>query len=204
MTEKPFTRTIKKAKDMTRHNTPSHHPTTTDNAPRLLSRHTLMCLLLAACAASPLGHATQVCAQSDTPRIGAQNMEEFNVAKPALKDSIADAEEQQYTGPIYNVVEQMPSFPGGNAALMKFIFTNLQYPEEAKKNGLQGRVVVELVVEPDGCITNVRIGPFSHAGKSLCDEAIRVVKSMPRWNPGQHGGKAVRVRFRVPVSFRIP
>ena len=189
---------------MTHHDTPSQRPTTTADTPRLLSRHTLLCLLLAACAASPLGHTTQVCAQSDTPRIGAQNVEEYDAPKPTSNDSIADAEEPQYTGPIYNVVEQMPSFPGGNAALMKFISTNLKYPEEAKKNGLQGRVVVELVVEPDGHITNVRIGPFSQADKSLCDEAIRVVKNMPRWTPGRQGGEAVRVRFSVPVSFRIP
>lgn len=102
---------------------------------------------------------------------------------------------------IYTVVEQMPMFPGGDADMMKFLAQTVQYPPVAAKNGVQGRVVVGFVVERDGSLTDVCI--LRGADPSLDREAMRVVKSMPNWTPGKHNGKLVRVRYQVPISFRL-
>lgn len=102
---------------------------------------------------------------------------------------------------IFTVVEQMPMYPGGDAALMGYLRDNIKYPTVAAENGVQGRVVVGFVVERDGSITDVNI--LRGVDPSLDREAMRVVKSMPRWNPGKQNGSAVRVKFQVPVSFRL-
>ena len=102
---------------------------------------------------------------------------------------------------IFTVVEQMPMYPGGDAALMGYLRDNIKYPTVAAENGVQGRVVVGFVVERDGSITDVNI--LRGVDPSLDREAMRVVKSMPRWNPGKQNGSAVRVKYRVPVSFRL-
>ena len=102
---------------------------------------------------------------------------------------------------IFTVVEQMPMFPGGDAALMGYLRDNIKYPTVAAENGVQGRVVVGFVVERDGSITDVNI--LRGVDPSLDREAMRVVKSMPRWNPGKQNGSAVRVKYQVPVSFRL-
>ena len=95
----------------------------------------------------------------------------------------------------------MPSFPGGNEALMKFLQENVKYPVVAQENGVQGRVVVSFVVERDGSITDVKV--VRSVDPSLDKEATRVVKSMPHWIPGKQNGAAVRVKYNVPVSFRL-
>lgn len=102
---------------------------------------------------------------------------------------------------IFTVVEQMPMYPGGDGALMGYLRDNIHYPTVAAENGVQGRVVVGFVVERDGSITDVKI--LRGVDPSLDREAMRVVKSMPRWNPGKQNGSAVRVQYRVPVSFRL-
>ena len=102
---------------------------------------------------------------------------------------------------VFDIVEQMPSFPGGSAALMKFLSENIKYPVVAQENGVQGRVVVAFVVERDGSITDVHIA--RGVDPSLDKEAVRVVKSMPKWTPGKQNGSAVRVKFNVPVAFRL-
>ena len=102
---------------------------------------------------------------------------------------------------IFTVVEQMPMFPGGDAALMGYLRDNMHYPTVAAENGVQGRVVVGFVVERDGSITDVNV--LRSVDPSLDREAMRVVKSMPRWNPGKQNGSAVRVKYQVPVSFRL-
>ena len=102
---------------------------------------------------------------------------------------------------VFDIVEQMPSFPGGPAALMKFLHDNIKYPVVAQENGVQGRVVVAFVVERDGSITDVHIA--RGVDPSLDKEAVRVVKSMPKWTPGKQNGSAVRVKFNVPVAFRL-
>lgn len=102
---------------------------------------------------------------------------------------------------IFDVVEQMPTFPGGDAALMKYLRDNIHYPTVAAENGVQGRVVVGFVVEKDGSITDVNI--LKGQDPSLDKEAMRVVKSMPKWIPGKQNGSSVRVKFQVPVQFRL-
>ena len=102
---------------------------------------------------------------------------------------------------IFTVVEQMPMYPGGDAALMGYLRDNIKYPTVAAENGVQGRVVVGFVVERDGSITDVNV--LRSVDPSLDREAMRVVKSMPRWNPGKQNGSAVRVKYQVPVSFRL-
>lgn len=102
---------------------------------------------------------------------------------------------------IFTVVEQMPMYPGGDAALMGYLRDNIKYPTVAAENGVQGRVVVGFVVERDGSITDVNI--LRGVDPSLDREAMRVVKSMPKWTPGKQNGSAVRVKYQVPVSFRL-
>lgn len=102
---------------------------------------------------------------------------------------------------IFDIVEQMPAFPGGPAALMKWLSENMRYPVVAQENGVQGRVVVAFVVERDGSITDVRVA--RGVDPSLDKEAVRVVSNMPKWNPGKQNGQAVRVKYNVPVSFRL-
>ena len=102
---------------------------------------------------------------------------------------------------IFEVVEQMPSFPGGQAALFEFLSKNIRYPVVAEENGIQGRVIVTFVVERDGSITDVRVA--KSVDPSLDKEAVRVTKSMPHWNPGMQNGGPVRVKFTLPVTFRL-
>ncbi len=102
---------------------------------------------------------------------------------------------------VFDVVEVMPSFPGGQGALMQFLNSNIKYPVVAQENGVQGRVIVGFVVEPDGSISGVNV--MRSVDPSLDREATRVVKSMPKWNPGKQNGSAVRVKYTVPVVFRL-
>ena len=124
----------------------------------------------------------------------------------AIRNDIAvntneSEEKKEVANKVFDVVEQMPSFPGGNEALMKFLQDNVKYPVVAQENGVQGRVVVSFVVEKDGSITDVKV--VRSVDPSLDKEAARVVKSMPRWIPGKQNGAAVRVKYNVPVSFRL-
>lgn len=105
------------------------------------------------------------------------------------------------TNKVYTVVEKMPSFPGGNAALMDYLRNNIKYPAIAVKQKEEGRVVVGFIVECDGSITDIKV--LRGATPSLDEEAIRVVKCMPKWIPGMRNDKKVRVRYQVPVSFRL-
>jgi TonB family protein len=102
---------------------------------------------------------------------------------------------------VFDVVEQMPSFPGGPSAMFEYLSKKQQYPVDAEENGIQGRVNVTFVVECDGSITDVRV--VKSVDPSLDKEAQRVVKSMPLWNPGKQNGSAVRVKYTVPVTFRL-
>jgi protein TonB len=100
---------------------------------------------------------------------------------------------------IFQVVEDMPHFKGGEVALMKYLSAHIQYPEMAKEIGVQGTVFVKFVVEPDGSIDQVEI--IRGIGGGCDKEAMRVVKSMPKWVPGKQRGKPVRVFFNIPVKF---
>ena len=102
---------------------------------------------------------------------------------------------------VFDVVEQMHSFPGGQAALMSWLGSNIKYPVVAEENGVQGRVVCTFVVERDGSITDVKV--VRGVDPSLDKEAIRVLKAMPHWIPGKQNGSAVRVKYTVPVTFKL-
>ena len=102
---------------------------------------------------------------------------------------------------VFDVVEVMPSFPGGQAALFEWLSKNIKYPVVAEENGVQGRVIVTFVVERNGSITDVQV--VKSVDPSLDKEAVRVVKAMPHWIPGKQNGSAVRVKYTLPVTFRL-
>lgn len=104
-------------------------------------------------------------------------------------------------GEIFEVAETAPTFPGGEEALMKWLQKNLKYPADAQDNGVQGRVLVQFVVNKDGSIVDPKV--VKSADPSLDKEAMRVVRAMPKWKPGQQRGKTVRVRYTLPVTFRL-
>ena len=102
---------------------------------------------------------------------------------------------------IFSHVEVMPSFPGGDAAMMKWLNENMQYPVIAQEQGIQGRVIIRFVVGPDGTVSNAEV---QRALDPSCDkEALRVVKKMPRWIPGKQNGQAVSVYYTLPVLFKL-
>ena len=102
---------------------------------------------------------------------------------------------------VFDVVEVMPTFPGGQQALFEWLSKNIKYPVVAEENGVQGRVIVTFVVELNGSITDVQVA--KSVDPSLDKEAVRVVKAMPHWIPGKQNGSAVRVKFTVPVTFKL-
>lgn len=101
----------------------------------------------------------------------------------------------------FDVVEQMPSFPGGTPALMAYLQRSIKYPAIAEENGIQGRVICQFIVERDGSVTDIHI--IKSVDPSLDKEAQRVIASMPKWIPGRQNGQAVRVKFTLPVTFRL-
>lgn len=119
------------------------------------------------------------------------------------KEVIAEPEPPKHEeeNKVFDIVEQQPLFPGGPAALLKYLSDNTKYPVVAQENGVQGRVTVQFVVEKDGSISDVHV--LRGVDPSLDKEAVRVVKSMPRWTPGKQNGITVRVNYRVPVLFRL-
>lgn len=142
----------------------------------------------------------------------AQN--EMNVDESTIRSSEDDntAVDYKYIGPveveedpvedqIFQVVEQMPEFPGGMAELMKFLGKNIKYPTIAQENGIQGRVIVQFVVNQDGSIVDPVV--MRSVDPYLDKEALRVISTMPKWKPGMQRGKAVRVKYTVPVTFRL-
>ena len=102
---------------------------------------------------------------------------------------------------VFDVVEQMPSFPGGMSALMAYLQKSIKYPPVAEENGIQGRVICTFVVERDGSVTDVRVA--KSVDPSLDKEAVRVVSAMPKWIPGKQNGQSVRVKYTLPVTFRL-
>ncbi|MFB6341537.1 TonB family protein [Saccharicrinis sp. FJH62] len=100
---------------------------------------------------------------------------------------------------VFQIVEKMPQFPGGEAAMMKYLNQNIHYPDVAKKNGIQGRVYINFIVEEDGSLSNIEVK--RGVDPSLDKEAVRVIKAMPNWKPGVQRGKMVRVSFMLPINF---
>ncbi len=112
----------------------------------------------------------------------------------------AETEEEE-TDVIFMVVETMPSFPGGEQALFKYLSDNIRYPVIAQETGIQGRVICQFVVNRDGSIVDIEV--VRSVDKSLDNEAVRVIKNMPTWSPGKQRGKSVRVKYTLPVNFRL-
>ena len=102
---------------------------------------------------------------------------------------------------VFDVVEQMPEYPGGMAALMEYLSQNIKYPEDAQKQKVEGRVIASFVVRTDGSITDITL--FRKVFPSLDAEAVRVLQGMPNWIPGKQGGKVVNVKYTVPIVFRL-
>jgi protein TonB len=110
-------------------------------------------------------------------------------------------EEPEKEEEIFQVVENMPEFPGGMAELMKYLQKNIKYPTISQENGVQGRVIVQFVVNRDGSIVDPVV--LRSVDPYLDKEALRVVSTMPKWKPGEQRGKPVRVKFTLPVQFRL-
>ena len=126
-----------------------------------------------------------------------ENETEVVIAAPV--EAPVEEEEEEV---VFVVVESMPEFPGGQQALFKFLSENVKYPVIAQENGIQGRVICQFVVNRDGSIVDVEV-VRSGGDASLDKEAVRVIKSMPRWKPGKQRGKAVRVKYTLPVNFKL-
>ncbi len=114
---------------------------------------------------------------------------------------VVDMETETNDSEAFDVVEKMPEYPGGIEAFMKFLTENIHYPEAASKAGIQGRVLVNFIVEKDGRISNIHV--IQKVNDYLDAEAVRVVGAMPKWTPGMQEGKAVRVKYTVPITFRL-
>ena len=102
---------------------------------------------------------------------------------------------------VFDVVEQMPEYPGGIQALFEYLSQNVKYPADAEKQKVEGRVIATFVVETDGTINNVEV--VKPVFPSLDAEAIRVLQGMPKWTPGKQSGKEVRVKYTVPINFNL-
>ena len=123
------------------------------------------------------------------------------VSGPVMTGPPVATQEEGDEGEVFEIVEQNPMFPGGNEALMKWLNKNLKYPASAQENNIQGRVMVQFVVNKDGSIVDPKV--IKSVDPALDKEALRVVSVMPKWQPGKQRGKTVRVRFTLPVTFRL-
>jgi TonB family protein len=101
------------------------------------------------------------------------------------------------------VIEEQPQFPGGEAAMMKYLKENIEYPAVEKENGIQGKVFISFIIEKDGAVSNVTAVKGVSGGPDLEKEAVRVISTMPNWMPGKQNGKPVRVKFTIPISFTL-
>lgn len=135
-----------------------------------------------------------------------KNEVEINVEadeKTVIQEYVAPVfvEEAVVEEEIFQIVEEMPAYPGGDEARMSYLSKNLKYPVLAMESGIQGTVYIGFVVEKDGSVTDVKVARGIGGG---CDEeAVRVVKAMPKWTPGKQRGKSVRVRYSVPIRFSL-
>lgn len=125
------------------------------------------------------------------------NKDKIVISAPVAAPKVVEEDDQV----IFQVVETMPTFPGGDQALFKFLSDNIRYPVIAQENGIQGRVICQFVVNRDGSIVDVEV--VRSVDPSLDCEAIRVIRLMPNWKPGMQRGKAVRVKYTLPVNFRL-
>ncbi len=148
--------------------------------------------------ASAQGKGTSRKRENPVNRQNQVEREEINMVSPQQQ---IQQEASSGDDKVYDVVEQMPAFPGGQSALFSWIAKNMKYPPVAEENGIQGRVVVTCVIDHDGSVTDVKV--VKGVDPSLDKEALRVVKSMPKWEPGRQNGKTVRVKYSIPLTFSL-
>ena len=137
--------------------------------------------------------------ETETIEINTEDDKDVEVVIAPPVEAPVEEEEEEV---IFMVVETMPEFPGGQQALFKYLGENVKYPVIAQENGIQGRVICQFVVNKDGSIVDVVV-VRSSGEPSLDKEALRVINSMPKWKPGKQRGKPVRVKYTVPVNFRL-
>ena len=135
--------------------------------------------------------------------IVADNNQKSTTTQPApdKKTPSPEADIQDDENEVFMVVEKMPEYPGGQEAMMKFLMNNVKYPTDAVKDNIQGRVILQFVVNQDGSVSDVVV--VRGVSSSLDAEAIRVIKAMPKWIPGTQKGKAVRVKYTMPINFKL-
>jgi len=131
------------------------------------------------------------------PAAGAQKQNALNIADVILDPDTTPKKD----GPVFTSVEQVPAFPGGLNAFEQFLAKNVRYPEEARNNNVQGRVIISFIVETDGTLTNFKI--LRSVGSGTDEEAVRVLALSPKWSPGLQNGHKVRVTYTVPISFTL-
>ena len=137
--------------------------------------------------------------ETETIEINTEDDKDVEVVIAPPVEAPVEEEEEEV---IFVVVESMPEFPGGAQAMMRYIAENIKYPVIAQENGIQGRVICQFVVEKDGKVSDIQV-VRSSGESSLDKEAQRVIGSMPRWKPGKQRGKPVRVKYTLPVNFRL-
>lgn len=137
--------------------------------------------------------------ETQSIEINTEDDKDVEVVIAAPVEAPVEEEEEEV---IFVVVEKMPEFPGGQQALFKYLSENVKYPVIAQENGIQGRVICQFTVNKDGGIVDVEV-VRSGGDASLDKEAVRVIKGMPKWKPGQQRGKPVRVKYTVPVNFKL-
>lgn len=128
-------------------------------------------------------------------------IEDMEVTEDTQIEFIEEAVEEVVEEQVFTIVEEMPSFPGGDAALMKYLSNNIKYPAIAKDAGIQGTVFVTFVVDEKGDVKDVKV--LRSLGGGTDEEAVRVVKGMPKWSPGKQRGKAVKVQYNLPIRFTL-
>lgn len=121
----------------------------------------------------------------------------FGLTTVSAQKTVVAKKNQQ----VFDVVEKMPEYPGGQAALFEYLNGNIKYPADAEKKKIEGRVLVTFVVNTDGSITDIEVAKKAYP--SLDAEAVRVISGMPKWKPGEQKGKKVRVKYTVPLNFRL-
>lgn len=126
---------------------------------------------------------------------------DLEVTEDTQIETIEEVKEEVHEEKVFTIVEDMPSFPGGDAALMKYLANNIKYPAIAKDAGIQGTVYVTFVVDEKGNVTDVKV--LRSIGGGCDEEAIRVVENMPKWKPGKQRGKPVKVQYNLPIRFTL-
>ena len=143
----------------------------------------------------------KVTCKNEEPLVIPGDVVVFKEIEGEMPEIFPEVGEVEGESDVYQIVEQMPEFPGGEAELFHYISKNIHYPQKAREKGIQGRVFIGFIVEKDGSISNVR--NLRGVDSELDAEAIRVVESMPRWKPGMHRGEPVRVSYQIPIVFKL-